>query len=149
MCQAMRLSTLGRRWTKSCLMVATLALTGCATHTPDEINAQWDLADPQAVVAESQELDLLVTRIGCGSGVTGDITVTKVMTSEDEVSIGLTVEPLKGDTHTCQSNEVVPYTIDLDEPLGQRTLIDASCASSKDSASEVASCQQDAIKWTP
>lgn len=73
----------------------------------------------------------------------------QVSYSNEDVLVGLVVEPLKGNAQTCQSNEAVPYTLTLDEPLGQRRLVDASCAQNSEQDSATESCQSDAVRWTP
>lgn len=130
-------------------IVATTLLSGCATNMADQINTQWDLADPKAVTSQSISLDLKVTRIGCGSGVTGEITASQVSYSNEDIAIGLVAEPLKGNAQTCQSNETVPYTLTLDEPLGQRKLIDSSCTQSAEQDSATEDCQVTAVRWNP
>ncbi|UUX60540.1 hypothetical protein [Glutamicibacter halophytocola] len=131
------------------LLLATLAATGCVQKTSDAVNAQWSLMDSSAVTSKSTSLDLGVMRIACGSGVTGGITGAQVDYGEENITIGMVVEPLTGAPQTCQSNETVPYTLELEEPVGQRTLIDASCAAADTPLDETGGCGQEGIRWAP
>ncbi|UTT41229.1 hypothetical protein NMP99_08230 [Glutamicibacter mishrai] len=131
------------------LLLGTLLAAGCARLTPDEVNAQWSLIDSSAVTEESTSLDLGVMRIACGSGITGEITGTHVAYSAEDITIGLVVEELDGEAQTCQSNETVPYTIKLDEPVGNRSLTDASCTEAEQEQGTTPACEHDGIRWAP
>ncbi|UYQ78975.1 hypothetical protein OF385_07535 [Glutamicibacter sp. JL.03c] len=131
------------------LLLGTLFAAGCARPAPDAVNAQWSLMDSSAVTPESTSLDLGVMRMACGSGITGEITGTQVAYSAEDITIGLVVEELDGKAQTCQSNETVPYTIKLDEPVGNRTLTDASCAEAERQQSTLPACEQHGIRWAP
>lgn len=131
------------------LLAASLGGGSCSRPVPDDVNAQWELSNPQKVSAQSESLDLKVTRIGCASGFTGDITVTQVNYSTENVAVGIVVEPLKDRAQTCQSNQTVSYTLDLSEPLGERTLIDLSCAETSDADGSTENCQSEAVRWKP
>ncbi|MGH3654385.1 hypothetical protein [Glutamicibacter sp.] len=123
------------------------ALAGCAAQVPDEVNAQWTLLDPAGVNASSTSLELGVMRLACSSGVTGDVAATQVEVSNDQITIGIVVEPLEGDAHTCQGNETAPYTLELQEPVGDRSLIDASCL--EGAGQKADSCSDGGIRWSP
>ena len=123
------------------------ALAGCAAQVPDEINAQWTLLDPAGVNSSSTSLDLGVMRLACSSGVTGEVTSTQVELSNDQIAIGIVVEPLEGEAHACQGNETAPYTLELQEPVGDRTLIDASCLEGE--WHKTPGCSDSGIRWTP
>lgn len=74
----------------------------------------------------SEEVHLLVTEVTCASGKPADgrIELERLVELEDRVELVIGVEPLPGD-QTCPSNPPTPFTIELDEPLGDRTLLDA------------------------
>ncbi|MGO2937274.1 MAG: hypothetical protein ACTICQ_06830 [Glutamicibacter arilaitensis] len=128
-------------------LLAASALAGCSSQVPDEVNAQWTLIDPAGVNESSTSLQLGVMAIACTSGTTGEIAATDVELSNDQIVIGIAVEPAEGDTHTCPGNETVPYTLELDEPVGDRTLIDASCL--EGIGQKTTACQDGGIRWSP
>jgi len=131
------------------LLLIAIAATGCVQPTADTVNAQWSLMDSATVTPESTSLDLGVMRIDCGSGVTGDITGTHIDYSNENITIGMVVEPLGQNPQTCQSNETVPYTLELDQPIGQRTLIDASCTAPDLAQVESEGCSHGGVRWAP
>ncbi|MFD2792767.1 hypothetical protein ACFS27_04305 [Promicromonospora vindobonensis] len=45
---------------------------------------------------------------------------------EDRIELGIGVEAPPGDDQNCPSNPPTPFTIELDEPLGDRTLMDVA-----------------------
>lgn len=88
--------------------------------------ASWVLADPTSVTPESTALDLLVTRIGCSSGVTGEVLRPTVTYTDDAVLVRAQVGP-EIDGGLCPGNPQVPYTLNLTEPVGARQLVDEIC----------------------
>ncbi|WP_345474389.1 hypothetical protein QMQ05_07755 [Glutamicibacter ectropisis] len=131
------------------VLLAGLAITGCSTPTADTVNAQWSLIDSTLVTPASTKLELGVMRIACSSGNTGEVTGTQVDYSATTISIGIVVEPLEDKPQSCQSNETVPFTLELEEPVGQRTLIDASCAREDQPADDSQGCAEHGLRWQP
>ncbi|GHH67589.1 hypothetical protein [Promicromonospora soli] len=76
----------------------------------------------------SSEVHLLVTEIACAGGEPADgrLTLERLVELEDRVELVIGVEAPPGDAQTCQSNPPTPFTIELDEPLGDRTLMDGA-----------------------
>ncbi|SCB80717.1 hypothetical protein [Arthrobacter sp. NIO-1057] len=131
------------------VLLAGLTITGCSTPTADTVNAQWTLIDSALVTPASTRLELGVMRIACSSGNTGEVTGTQVDYSATTISIGIVVEPLEEKPQSCQSNETVPFTLELEEPVGQRSLIDASCAREDQPADDSQGCAQNGLRWQP
>lgn len=118
-----------------------------ADALPDSDEAQWklssagpcalraDLGDlgaasvflgEAAVDSRSSTIELLVVEQACnsGQGAAGRVSV-EVETDVDEVRLVVGVKP-RGGVQTCPSNPPTPVTVELDEPLGDRRVVDAS-----------------------
>jgi hypothetical protein len=92
-------------------------------------NAYWVL-DPESDPASSgTELHVLINERECASGEppVGREILPVVLEEPDTITITVLVEPVTGGAD-CQSNPWHPITIDLSEPVGDRTLFDASVA---------------------
>lgn len=85
-----------------------------------------------------------VTRLECNSGVTGEVNDPRVEESEQTVTITFTVSPSKAGGADCQSNDAVPYEVQLSNPLRGRTLVDGACASTE--AGETTFCAPDGTR---
>lgn len=82
-----------------------------------------NLPDP-----ESSQVHLLVTEAACAGGrpADGRVTLEHLVEHEDRVELVVGVEAPPGDGQTCQSNPPTPFTVELDEPLGTRSLVDVA-----------------------
>jgi hypothetical protein len=93
-----------------------------------------DLAlDPEALPREeATSVALLVTERACASGepATGRIEVVDVARTDSELQVVLGVEQVRGSA-ACPGNPPTPFTLELEEPLGARTLVDASAYPSR------------------
>jgi hypothetical protein len=76
----------------------------------------------------STTVHLLVTEAACASGKPADgrVTLERLAQLEDRVEVVVGVEPLPGDGQNCPSNPPTPFTVELDEPLGERTVVDVA-----------------------
>jgi hypothetical protein len=76
---------------------------------------------------DSSQVHLLVTEFACASGELADgrVALARLVEHEDRVEIVVGVEPPPG-IQTCQSHSPTPFIVELDEPLGSRTLVDAA-----------------------
>ncbi|MBE1878954.1 hypothetical protein [Myceligenerans pegani] len=76
--------------------------------------------DPAAMT-----IDLLVTEVACASGEPADgrIEVDHLAELEDRIEIVIGVRPQSGGQN-CPSNPPTPFTLELDAPLGDRTIVD-------------------------
>ncbi|WP_129784760.1 hypothetical protein [Promicromonospora panici] len=77
--------------------------------------------------AASSQVHLLITEIECAGGKPADgrVTLERLAQLEDRVELVIGVETPEGD-QTCPSNPPTPFTVELDEPLGDRTLLDVA-----------------------
>ena len=86
--------------------------------------ARWTLK--QEPEPSDTELTIRATELACSSGreLTADNTQADVVYKQDEIAIIISADPLKaGD---CIGNVPSPLTVDLEEPVGDRDLLDAS-----------------------
>lgn len=111
--------------------------------------AVWKLESAIDVVASSTTFTALVNRLGCSGGVTGDVLEPLIEVGETEVVVTFFVAALDSDLEqTCPGNDEVRYTVNLDEPIGQRQLLDGSCRSGAEAAS-TSFCAAGAARWVP
>lgn len=142
------------------VLMAVLVLASCGVpgrsgtgddsgvNQPEEAfgtQATWEVADPAAVKPADRSVHVQVQRVDCAGGKTGEIVGADVDYQNEQIAIAVYLKPLEG-AHTCQGNEQVPYTVELDEPIGQRELVDAACAAKP--ASGTVMCD-DAVRWSP
>ena len=139
------------------VIVVALLLAGCQQTGPEnEIGAgepdavltgetaTWQLGNSMNLGSDSTSIEVEVTRLGCASGVTG-VTLTPIVTyTSKQISIRIDVEPFDGDVADCQGNDAVPVVVQLDQSLGERTLIDGGCLRSD--AANTATCESD-LRW--
>jgi hypothetical protein len=102
---------------------------------------------PQGAVVTSDDTSLMieVTRLSCAGGVTGEVLEPAVSFTESEVVIVARVGEIEGD-QTCPSNDWVPITVDLSEPIGERKLVDGECLLGD--SDRISDCV-DAVRWDP
>lgn len=89
--------------------------------------ATWELLDPNDVSVESTILEVGAVRLECASGVTGELLDPVIVYESDQVVITIDAAPNGPGGANCQGNDVVPVTVELSEPLGERKLIDGAC----------------------
>lgn len=135
-----------QRNTLGVILIAFLALSGCAeAPTPQPTptapapptstspaasgsTATWELREPGSVSAESETIDVAVTRLECANGVTGELLAPVITYESDRVTVRIDAEKLVPEpVTTCIGNEAVPLTVVLSEPIGERALIDGGC----------------------
>lgn len=104
--------------------------------------ATWQLLVD--VTAQSTDLEIEVTRLGCASGATGEVLEPKVNYEEQRIVIEVDVAPYDADAADCQENDAVPISVDLDEPVGERDLIDGACLDGEAMATTY--CET-AVRW--
>jgi len=115
------------------------------TGTPTADVAVWSLAPDQNLDASSTEFTALVSRLGCNSGVTGEVSEPSVTFTGTTVSVSFTVPHSSGGF--CPGNDAVPVTVRLSEPLGDRDLVDGQCRSTR--ANSTLFCESDhGVRWS-
>lgn len=95
--------------------------------------ATFRVAPGETLIAETTELDVLVTEVECNSGedARGRVQEPAVIRSAESVTVIFTVVPRPGG-HDCQSNPPTPFRLVLPEPLGDRALLDGSSIPPRD-----------------
>ena len=84
----------------------------------------WLAAEPDPAATT---VELLVMEMACNSGEDADgrVRLVEQVESTDAVELLIAVEPRDGNA-ACPSNPATPFTVELAEPLGDRTLLDTS-----------------------
>jgi hypothetical protein len=125
----------------------SLLISACAASGPERERgdvATWVLTDPASVDGDTQALEIEVTRLGCASGVTGEVLEPSVEYDDDRIVITVDVAPFGDQAADCQGNDAVPVTVTLDEPIGARELVDGACLEGE--AVSTAFCEEPA-RW--
>ncbi|WP_165909227.1 MULTISPECIES: hypothetical protein [unclassified Rathayibacter] len=126
------------------MIVAALSSSGCAAAGGE--TATWALADPSAVSAQSDRIDLLVSRLECASGVTGETLPPVVSYSAEEVAVRVDVKANGNAAANCQGNDLVPVSVELREPLGERNLVDGACM--EGDATKTVFCEDGGVRFS-
>ena len=91
---------------------------------------------------------MLVTRVGCNSGVTGKVEEPEVEVKSDRVIVTFVVSPGEPGSADCQGNPEVPFLLTLPEPLGNRALADGQCLGN-DEVAGTAFCADGGLRYQP
>jgi hypothetical protein len=118
-----RLAELGERFgaDRICVEVEPIA------DEDDAQPARWAPAADADLSPQSTAIEVLVNEVGCASGEPADgrIATPEISYEDDAVVITIRVVPRPG-PQTCPSNPDTEYTVELDEPLGERELLDGA-----------------------
>jgi hypothetical protein len=116
-------------------------------HEPRGDPAVWAIAPEEAARARAgaTTFTVQVSRLGCNSGVTGEVVGEGTHTGPDEVVLDVRVEH-DADGGDCPSNAPVPYEVTLSEPLDGRPLVDGACRAA---AARTSFCEDDGIRIGP
>jgi len=79
----------------------------------------------------STTFTVLVARLGCNGGVTGEVLAPEIRMSESEVILTFRVAPKQRGTARCPGNDAVPYEVTLSEALRDRALIDGQSGATR------------------
>ncbi|MCC6498400.1 MAG: hypothetical protein IT193_19300 [Propionibacteriaceae bacterium] len=109
--------------------------------------ATWTLAEPDRVNPASTSFTMDVTRLGCAGGKTGTVLEPTFSISDTQIIIRANVKPAATGGARCPGNNSVPVTLTLDEPIGNRDLLDASCL--EGDAVSTLPCAGGSVRWTP
>lgn len=103
---------------QTCALRADLGRLGTATLTLDPDHPP---------VPDAREVHLLVTEMACNSGqdAEGRVRLSDLAVRDDAIAVTVGVEPRTGEAD-CPSNPPTPFVVELDEPLGDRVVLDAS-----------------------
>jgi hypothetical protein len=88
--------------------------------------AAWRI-DGEAPRNDATTISALVTEMACASGESseGRILPPEISYGPDAIHVVFAVQGMEGE-QTCQGNPSVPYTIELREPIGERSVLDGS-----------------------
>lgn len=126
---------------------ATVA-TGCGVLPGSSAAAVWTVAPGERVEARTSEVTVVVTRVGCNGGITGEVQEPEVGLGDDEVVLTFSVTPGEPSGADCQANDAVPYDLVLPEPLGERSLVDGQCRPEGE-ASGTSFCRGGGVRHRP
>jgi len=90
----------------------------------EPLPAEWEVRSDAELDARTTTVPILVhENLQCASGrsAEGRIQVT-VDYRRDEIEFDVGVRP-RGGAQNCPDNPVTPYTVELDEPLGDRSIV--------------------------
>jgi hypothetical protein len=103
----------------------------------------------EAVTSESSTFTAQVTRLGCSSGITGEVLAPEIVLSETEIVVTFSVDPLPQDrNYACPGNDLVPDVVELGEAIGPRQLVDGACLPGG-AAETTTLCADGAVRWHP
>lgn len=88
--------------------------------------AVWSVAPGERPTPTSTSFTAAVSRLGCNSGVTGDVLEPRVDYNPSQIIVTFEVAADR-DGGLCPSNKPVDVQVDLSEPIGDRDLIDGQC----------------------
>lgn len=93
----------------------------------DAIPAPFAIAEEADLTPSSTSVDVLVNEVSCasGQGAEGRIPAPRIEYGDTEVVVTIGVIPVPG-AADCQGNPDTPFTVELDDPLGDRDLLDGS-----------------------
>jgi hypothetical protein len=119
------------RWAKVFVALAAAAVVAgvLVAVLDDDLGAgepaRWWVAPDASLDPSSREVPIVVNEAGCASGrsARGRIVVDLVYGS-DAIDIDVGVRALGGD-QDCPSNPDTPFTVELTEPLGDRSITGA------------------------
>lgn len=89
--------------------------------------ARWEVDSQRPPSPSDTTVRALVSRVGCANGLTGRVLTPGVSEQKRRVVITFTVERRPDGDASCPGNNLVPRTVELKEPLGDRPLFDGSC----------------------
>lgn len=106
------------------LLLVTPAVVGCVNAPSDRVaapptgdTATWEVDPERRPTRDAQRVEVLVTRLGCASGKTGEVLPPDVREEDDQVVVTFAVERLARRDQTCPGNAPVPGGVDLARPV--------------------------------
>ena len=102
--------------------------------------------DPPTVRATTCQV--LVTRVGCNGGVTGEVQEPEVELKSNRVIDTFVVSPGEPGSADCQGNPEVPFLPTLPEPLANRALVDGQCLTN-DEVANTSFCADGGLRYEP
>lgn len=136
---------------KVAMFVAALMATlpaACGALPGATASAVWTVAPGQDLDSRTTKIEVLVSRVGCNSGVTGQVVEPEIQLDDDRVIVAFSVQPGEPAAADCQGNPEVPYVLTLPVPLGSRQLVDGQCLNDEDTARTV-HCERGGVRYDP
>ena len=101
--------------------------SSCSPRHAESADGQAHLRLADIPEGDGTEVTLLVKERRCASGRSADgrIDLEGVTLTESEVGVRVSVRRPPGDGQTCPDNPWTQFTIDVGEPVGDRTVVDA------------------------
>lgn len=125
---------------------ATTSSTQLA-DSEDGATAVWSTDADDPPTPTSQSFTAMVSRLGCSGGKTGKVLPPSVSVEKTRIVVTFAVEPLPDGFYHCPGNDSVPHVVELDEPIGDRDLVDGACLSRE--AETTSFCSEGgATRWT-
>ncbi|MCX6521420.1 MAG: hypothetical protein NTZ21_12215 [Actinobacteria bacterium] len=116
------------RWAKVFVALFAVALVAAALGAmlDDDLGAaepaRWWVAPGASLGPTSREVPIVVNEVACASGRSAEgRIVVEVVYGSDAIDIEVGVRTVGGDVE-CPSNPDTPFTVELTEPLGDRTI---------------------------
>ncbi len=113
-------------------LAGLLLSTACSTDVlgglvpGDASEAQWALDPTVELDPGATEVPLFVQEVECASGNDARGRIEPDLAYGDaEITVTIWVRHLQGDQN-CQGNPLTPYLLQLEEPLGERTLVNGA-----------------------
>ena len=108
-------------------VLTALGTCALAVDVPGAGTASVTLDPDHLPEPASTQVHLLVTEKSCNSGqdAAGRVDVASLRETDTVIEMVLVIQPREG-MQTCPSNPPTPYVLTLTEPVGDRTLYDAS-----------------------
>lgn len=97
------------------------------TQMPEGSNTvEWRVDPDDSPRPDSVSIRLLLQERECVSGqeIGERLLGPEIVYTDEQILVSFAAEPPPGDAFTCQGNPETPFVLDLDEPLGDRELID-------------------------
>lgn len=88
--------------------------------------AEVRLADTPSPGDTSLQLAVMERACASGQSAEGRVVIDELHLTDTEVRVRVSVIPPPGDDQTCQGNPWTQLEVDLGEPLGERTVVDAN-----------------------
>lgn len=137
-----------------------LAIAGCSDATDRVGPAGTGAGSQQPVVGEAalwridserppspgdKSFTVLVERLGCNNGETGQVLAPEIVEEPDQVVITYQVAASTLGAASCPGNKLVPSKVLLSAAVGERTLIDGACLSGP--SGTTSPCPDGAERW--
>jgi hypothetical protein len=118
--------------------------TATRPEVPDGAPAVWAIDEARPPSPTHATFVVLVTRVECNSGRTGEVLEPTVTEEAEDIVITFSVAPTPPGDHDCQGNDAVASTITLERPLGERRLLDGACLAG---SAPAGLCEVGPVRW--